>query len=170
MSRHHQRAPSRAWRRLRAAILERDDYRCKCGRTATKVHHVVPAGRGGAYWDPANLFDIKVNGIDELLAQLERAQRVVTDEVAVGLGRAAGAVAEETKTDTPVRSGRAKAGLKGLDGEVTSTGAEARIVSTGTPSAYFVADEQAILEHDVEEAAVKETAAAMERALKRVFR
>ena len=57
-----------------------------------------------------------------------------------------------------------------MGGEVTSTGAEARIVSTGTPSAYFVASEQEILEHDAEEAVREEAAAAMERALKRAFR
>ena len=116
------------------------------------------------------MFDLKFTGLDQLAAQLERVSDDVNDEVAVGLGRAARTVAEDTQADTPVRTGRAKAGLKGLGGEVTSTGAEARIVSTGTPSAYFVADEQAILEHDVEEAAVTETAAAMERALKRAFR
>ena len=97
------------------------------------------------------MFDIKVTGIDDLLAQFDRVRDDVKDEVAQGLGRAARTVAEDTKADTPVRTGRAKAGLQGLDGEVTSTGAEARIVSTGTPSAYFVASEREILEHDAEE-------------------
>lgn len=116
------------------------------------------------------MFDLKVDGIDQLRAQLERVTDDVNAEVAQGLGRAARAVAEGTAADTPVDTGRARAGLKGLDGEVTSTGPQARIISTGTPSAFFVADEQAILEHDVEEAAVRETADAMRRALKRAFR
>ena len=60
MSRHHQRASSRAWRRLRAAVLDRDDYRCrKCRvRTAEQVHHLVPVARDGAYWDPENLIAV----------------------------------------------------------------------------------------------------------------
>lgn len=61
MSRHHQRASSRAWRRLRAAVLERDDYRCQtpdCPATATEVHHVVPVAQGGAMFDVANLVSL----------------------------------------------------------------------------------------------------------------
>ncbi|MYK89162.1 MAG: HNH endonuclease [Acidobacteria bacterium] len=61
MSRHHQRAPSRAWRRVRAAVLERDDYRCQtpdCPATATEVHHVLPVHRGGAMFDASNLVSL----------------------------------------------------------------------------------------------------------------
>ena len=80
------------------------------------------------------MFDIEIRGLDELIAQLKRAERELPEAMADGLGRAARTVADETASDTPVRTGRAKAGLKGLRGEVTSTGAEARIVSTGTLS------------------------------------
>lgn len=61
MSRHHQRAPSRAWNRVRAAVLERDDFRCQndgCTRTATEVHHRVPLHRGGAMFDESNLVSL----------------------------------------------------------------------------------------------------------------
>lgn len=116
------------------------------------------------------MFDMKVTGLDELLAQMDDFDRALREEMADGLGRAARTVAEETASDTPVRTGRAKAGLKGMDGRVTSTGAEAIIVSSGTPSAYFVASEQEILEHDAEEAVLEEAAAAMERALTRAFK
>ena len=116
------------------------------------------------------MFDIKITGLDELLEALNRMDRDWRDEMADGLGRAARSVAEETARDTPVDTGRAKAGLRGMGGEVTTTGAEARIVSTGTPSAYFVASEREILDHDAEEAVREEAAAAMERALKRAFR
>ena len=113
---------------------------------------------------------LRIEGLDGLRAQLDRVVPEVRGEVAEGLGRAARTVAEETASDTPVRTGRAKAGLRGMDGRVTSTGAEAEIISTGTPSAYFVASEQEILEHDAEEEVVRETVEAMERALRRVFR
>ena len=116
------------------------------------------------------MFDIKITGLDELIAQFDRAEREIREEVAEGLGRAARTVAADTAADTPVRTGRAKAGLKGMGGEVTNTGAEARIVSTGTPSAYFHASEREILEHDAEEEVVNETVEAMNRALKRAFR
>jgi hypothetical protein len=116
------------------------------------------------------LFDIKLTGLDELIAQFDRLERDWRADVAEGLGRAARTVADETARDTPVRTGRAKAGLQGMGGEVTSTGAEARIVSTGTPSAYFVASEREILEHDAEEEVVRETVDAMNRALARAFK
>lgn len=116
------------------------------------------------------MFDIKITGLDELIEALDRMDRDWRGEVADGLGRAARTVAEETARDTPVKTGRAKAGLEGMGGEVTSTGAEARIVSTGTPSAYFHANERDILEHDAEEAVRDEAAAAMDRALRRAFR
>lgn len=55
MSRHHQRAPSREWMRVRAAVLEAADFRCaECPATATEVHHRVPVSRGGKYFDVDN--------------------------------------------------------------------------------------------------------------------
>lgn len=44
---------SRAWRRLRAAVLARDRYRCRrCGQGASpghelEAHHVIPRALGG---------------------------------------------------------------------------------------------------------------------------
>ena len=112
-----------------------------------------------------------MTGIDELADQLERLKTEVPEEVTVGLGRAARRVAEETRQDTPVRTGRAKAGLQGAtDPWSFAVGPQARITSTGTPSAYFHASEEHILEHDAEGAAVDETAKALERVLKRTFR
>lgn len=43
------------WRRIRAAVLRRDDYRCQapaptgvaCGRPATTAGHIVPRDQGG---------------------------------------------------------------------------------------------------------------------------
>lgn len=48
------------WQTVRAAILERDGYRCrvndsKCTLDATAVDHVVPIDDGGARLDPENL-------------------------------------------------------------------------------------------------------------------
>lgn len=40
-----------AWRKLRAAILERDDYACTtpgCGAPATEVDHIIPRHQGGS--------------------------------------------------------------------------------------------------------------------------
>ena len=55
MSRHHQADRSR-WRRVRQAVLERNDWRCeRCPATAAEVHHVIPVARGGAMYDPRNL-------------------------------------------------------------------------------------------------------------------
>lgn len=117
------------------------------------------------------MFDLEIRGLDELLAQLEAFEREWHAEVADGLGRAARTVAANTAADTPVRTGRAKRGLKGLDGQVTDTaGAVAAVISIGTPSAYFVASEREILEHDAEEVVCTEAAAAMERALRRAFK
>ena len=46
---------TRAWRRLRAAVLARDGHRCHwCGEPATHVDHLVPVSRGGED-DPLNL-------------------------------------------------------------------------------------------------------------------
>ena len=116
------------------------------------------------------MFDLEVRGLDELIAELEKFEQALTEETADGLGRAAQRGAADTAADTPVRTGRAKRGLKGLGGEVTSTGAEAAVVSTGTHSAYFVASEQEILEHDAEEAVRDEAAEAMRRALAQAFK
>jgi len=38
---------SRAWRRQRARILERDNQRCWCGAPATEVHHLMPGRSAG---------------------------------------------------------------------------------------------------------------------------
>lgn len=48
------------WRKVRAAVLERDGGVCQirgpeCQGTADQVDHVVPVGYGGARLDPANL-------------------------------------------------------------------------------------------------------------------
>ncbi|MDX6436767.1 MAG: 5-methylcytosine-specific restriction enzyme [Gaiellaceae bacterium] len=40
---------TRAWRRLRARVLVRDDYRCQhCGKPATHADHVLPKAAGGS--------------------------------------------------------------------------------------------------------------------------
>ncbi len=45
-----------AWRRIRAAVLDRDGHRCQvCGSTQElEVHHVLPVAAGGTD-DPSNL-------------------------------------------------------------------------------------------------------------------
>jgi 5-methylcytosine-specific restriction endonuclease McrA len=44
------------WKKLRAAILDRDEATCQyCGGPATTVDHVVAHSKGGDFWDPANL-------------------------------------------------------------------------------------------------------------------
>jgi 5-methylcytosine-specific restriction endonuclease McrA len=51
------------WKRVRLAILERDQYRCQiagpgCTRTATEVDHILPAAldpTGHGWFDPDNL-------------------------------------------------------------------------------------------------------------------
>jgi 5-methylcytosine-specific restriction endonuclease McrA len=51
-----QRGYNASWRRLRVEVLERDGWRCAyCGRPAEAVDHVVPASRGGDFYDPDNL-------------------------------------------------------------------------------------------------------------------
>ena len=62
MSRAWQGGSTRAWRELRAYVLERDGYRCRvpnaagqpCGAYARHADHVVPRSRGGQD-HPANL-------------------------------------------------------------------------------------------------------------------
>ena len=39
---------TRAWRRVRLAVLRRDGFRCPCGAVAVEVDHVVPRELGGA--------------------------------------------------------------------------------------------------------------------------
>ena len=52
----YRRGYDRAWRKVRAAILERDAYRCCwCGGEATTVDHLVELAAGGDRLDPANL-------------------------------------------------------------------------------------------------------------------
>ena len=47
---------TRAWRRVRAAVLAASDVCHLCGRAgADSVDHVVPLKLGGAYLDPRNL-------------------------------------------------------------------------------------------------------------------
>lgn len=50
------RGSTRAWRRLRAHVLERDRYQCQrptppagapCGRPATEAGHIIDAALGG---------------------------------------------------------------------------------------------------------------------------
>ena len=58
MSRNHERIPYRLWRRLRAQILHRDNWRCQvCGRPAgrAEVDHIEPLQDGGATIFPENL-------------------------------------------------------------------------------------------------------------------
>jgi 5-methylcytosine-specific restriction endonuclease McrA len=48
------------WRRIRPAILRRDNYTCQlrlpgCTTRATDVDHIVETSKGGAWHDPANL-------------------------------------------------------------------------------------------------------------------
>ena len=61
--RHPSRTDSARWARVRAAVLERDDYTCTedaCNRTAVEVHHVVPVYRGGAEFDADNMVSLCV--------------------------------------------------------------------------------------------------------------
>jgi 5-methylcytosine-specific restriction endonuclease McrA len=53
---------SRAWKAVRAVVLNRDDHRCQaaddgdqCTSEATQVDHVVPRSAGGSPLDPENL-------------------------------------------------------------------------------------------------------------------
>ena len=58
MSRHHRRRlHRRRWEAVRAAVLDRDGWRCqRCGKAGRlEVDHVIPLHDGGDPWDPANL-------------------------------------------------------------------------------------------------------------------
>ena len=47
---------SPAWRRARAAVLERDEWECvRCHRYGHTVHHISPLADGGAAYDLSNL-------------------------------------------------------------------------------------------------------------------
>jgi 5-methylcytosine-specific restriction endonuclease McrA len=48
------------WKRLRLAVLNRDNYLCQiqganCRGTANSVNHRIPVSQGGAFFDPENL-------------------------------------------------------------------------------------------------------------------
>jgi 5-methylcytosine-specific restriction endonuclease McrA len=44
------------WRKIRAAVLQRDDHACQwCGAPAKTVDHIIPLAVGGARLDPRNL-------------------------------------------------------------------------------------------------------------------
>lgn len=48
------------WKRVRLAVLERDNYLCKirgsgCTLKADQVDHIIPRSKGGAALDPWNL-------------------------------------------------------------------------------------------------------------------
>jgi 5-methylcytosine-specific restriction endonuclease McrA len=48
------------WKRLRLAVLARDNYECRirgprCRGAAGTVNHIVPVSQGGAFFDPENL-------------------------------------------------------------------------------------------------------------------
>lgn len=46
----------KAWRDVRAVVLERDNYLCRvCGAPAEAVDHIIPVDSGGAHYDPHNL-------------------------------------------------------------------------------------------------------------------
>jgi 5-methylcytosine-specific restriction protein A len=63
MSRAWAAGSSRAWRKVRAYVLERDGRVCRmlrpdgrqCGQPATTVNHRVSLAEGGPRLDPANL-------------------------------------------------------------------------------------------------------------------
>lgn len=54
------------WRKIRAQVLERDNYLCqirgpKCTGVATAVDHIIPVASGGPWFDPAGLRACCVN-------------------------------------------------------------------------------------------------------------
>ena len=47
---------SRQWKRLRLAILDRANWRCRtCGGYANEVDHIQPLHQGGSPWAESNL-------------------------------------------------------------------------------------------------------------------
>ena len=58
MSFHHKRhgLDGTRWRRLRLAILNRANWRCRrCGRYGNEVDHITPLHKGGDPWAESNL-------------------------------------------------------------------------------------------------------------------
>ena len=56
MSQHHRKLSGWRWLRVRRAMLERDDYKCRsCGRWGNEIDHIKPLQSGGAPYDPENL-------------------------------------------------------------------------------------------------------------------
>ena len=43
------------WRAIRRRVLDAAGWRCRCGRLALEVHHLVPIAEGGAPFDETNL-------------------------------------------------------------------------------------------------------------------
>jgi hypothetical protein len=81
---------SRAWRRLRVAVLLRDGWRCHwCGGHAHVADHVVPLVDGGEPMDPANLVAACVRCNSERAAattRRRRRERMVGADVERGAG------------------------------------------------------------------------------------
>ena len=51
-----QRGYDAAWRKVRALVLERDNWTCGyCGLAAITVDHRIPLAEGGARLDPSNM-------------------------------------------------------------------------------------------------------------------
>lgn len=47
--RHARGGSTRAWRRVRSRVLQRDGHRCQqCGGPATEVDHLIPVADGGS--------------------------------------------------------------------------------------------------------------------------
>ncbi len=114
---------------------------------------------------------LEIDGLDGVLDALDDASGAeLLDDVADALGRAANTVAADTAADTPVATGRARRGVTAEPGRVEGNTATAAITSTGVPSAHFAANEEAILSHDAEHEAVKETGDAIQRAFRKHFR
>ena len=56
MSDFHKDLDQKRWRVVRRWVLDRDGWRCGCGRAGRlEVHHVVKLADGGAKYDPSNL-------------------------------------------------------------------------------------------------------------------
>ena len=113
---------------------------------------------------------LEIEGLDGVLDALDDVSGAeLLDDVADALGRAAKTVAADTARDTPVATGRARRGVTAEPGRVENGTATAAITSTGLPSGYFVANEEAILAHDAESEATKETGDAIQRAFAKHF-
>ena len=116
------------------------------------------------------MYDVKIEGLTGVLSALDDASgKSLMDDVADGLGRAAQTVADDTAQATAVLTGKARRGVRAEPGTVADGAATAAIVSTGVPSAFFAANEEAILSHDAEAEATKETGDAIQRAFRKHF-